>query len=90
MRREIYMVSLLLASLLPAPATYAGEDNPQACNCKTLDVSEEEAAGGCPDHVKEKTCPKYRDIKVWKERMRQQQDIRRQEKSMQPRNIPRS
>jgi len=72
------------------PPVYAVEDNPGACNCKTLDVSGEEAAGGCPDHVKEQTCPKYRDVQAWKERLRQQQDIRRREKSMQPLNIPRS
>jgi hypothetical protein len=90
MRRKIYTVSLVLISLLLAPQTHAVEDNPAACNCKTLDLSDEETAGGCPAHVKEKTCPRYRDIQIWKERLRQQQEQRRQEKSMQPLNIPRS
>jgi hypothetical protein len=90
MRREIYAVSLLLASLSSVPPAHAMGDNPKACNCKTLDVSGEEAAGGCPARVKEQTCPLYRDAQTWKERLRQQHEQRRQEKSMEPSNIPRS
>ena len=89
MRRKIYTVSLLLAALFPVMKVHAVEDNPKACNCETLDVSGQEAAGGCPAHVKEQTCPLYREVQDWKERLRQQHEQRRQEKSMEPSNIPR-
>lgn len=72
-----------------AAGTAATDGNPQACDCKTLDVSDREAAAGCPAQVKERTCPMYRDAQEWKQRLRDLQERRRLEKRMQPPIVPR-
>lgn len=89
MRIELSAVFLVLATFLPALNGHAMEDDPKACNCETVEVSAQEQAGGCPADVKEKTCPLYREARVWKERLRQQQEQRRLEKRMEPPTIPR-
>jgi hypothetical protein len=61
---------------------------PSACDCETLIVSEEEAANGCPNYVKEKTCSLYRDSEAWKERLYRQRENRELEDNIQPRGIP--
>ena len=88
MRLNIYTVLISLAAFFSAPSAYPVQDNPEACNCETVDVSVEESAAGCPAGVKEKTCSLYRETRVWKERLRQQQEQRRLEKRMEPRTVP--
>lgn len=79
----------LLAALLTLDA-FAAKDNPKACNCDTITLSDREIANGCTNAIKEKTCPLYREIQVWKERLRQQHEERLKEKRMQPLNVPHS
>lgn len=80
---------IFLAAVLLTLTAYPAEDKPEACNCETVDVSVEEEAGGCPGHVKERACPLYRETRIWKERLREQQEQRRLEKRMEPRTVPR-
>jgi|GEM_PF-6386377 len=85
--------AVLLLCLLPLAATRpaaAAKENPKACNCDKINLTEQEQADGCTDQVKRRACPLYRQAQEWRERLRQQQEQREQEKRMQPRNIPRS
>lgn len=86
--RKIYRSLVFITSLFCLTNVLADIEMPSACDCETLVVSEEEAANGCPSHVKEKTCPLYRDSETWKERLRRQQENRRLEENIQPRGIP--
>ena len=65
--------------------TYAQEGNPQACDCKTIFVSDEEASAGCPASVKEETCPMFRDAIMQKEQIKREQELRKMRKNMEPR-----
>ena len=89
MRITISAFLLVLATFLPALSAYSVEDNPKACDCETMEISDQEQAEGCPASVKEKACPLYRETKVWKERLHQQQEQRRLEKRMEPGTVPR-
>jgi hypothetical protein len=85
------ILAFLVSLLFPFVAlnVYAVEENPEACNCHTVDLTGEEIAGGCTDAVKEKTCPLYRETIKWKERLKHEQEQRELEKRMEPRYIPR-
>ena len=88
MRLKTSLILLtLLVPLLVQDACAAGDD-PKACNCDTITVSDREITNGCTAAVKERTCPLYREAQVWKERLRQQHEERLKEKRMQPLNIP--
>ena len=84
------MVAMLLAlpAFFFALSAYSVEDNPQACDCETVEISQQEEAGGCSAQVKEKACPLYRETRIWKERLHEQQERRRLEKRMEVPNIP--
>ncbi|MEJ2760785.1 MAG: hypothetical protein P8126_04420 [Gammaproteobacteria bacterium] len=90
MRLKTTLALLPLLAPLLAPVAFAAKDNPKACNCDTIILSDQEIADGCTDAVKKKTCPLYRETQIWKERLRQQHEERLREKRMQPLNIPRS
>lgn len=87
MKNNLSLFTLLLLFL--AFNTHAGEGNPEACDCKTIVVSEEEARNGCPASVKEQTCPLFRDTMIKKDQLQRQQDLRRRERNMEPRYNPR-
>lgn len=81
----------LFLTIFSFPLTLnAIEDNPSACECDTIELSEQEIVNGCPAHVKEQTCSLYREIQIWKQRLRDQQKQRELEKKMEPLNIPRA
>jgi len=80
---------VLLALFHPTNAVTAEED-PGACNCELIELSDQEQANGCPAHVKERVCPLYRQALEWKKRLQEQHEQRRQEKRMEPPSIPRS
>ena len=84
---------VLLLCLLPLSAARiaaAAEENPKACNCELINLTGQEQANGCPDRVKRRVCPLYRQAQDWRERLRQQREQREQEKRMQPLNIPKN
>ena len=64
---------------------YADEGNPQACDCKTIFVSDEETGAGCPASVKEEACPMFRDAMMQKEQIKREQELRKMRKNMEPR-----
>ena len=55
--------------------------NPAACDCSTTEVSEQEAAQGCSSEVKKKICGLFNQSKIWKERLRMQQERRQIEQN---------
>jgi hypothetical protein len=77
----------LVLPFLLAAATV--EDDPGACDCDSIDITETEIRNGCPARVKEQTCPLYRQTLIWRERLRQQREQRRLEKQMEPVPVPR-
>lgn len=78
-------VLLLVALILTALCTYAGENNTDACDCNTIVLSDEEIQNGCTASVKEQTCSLYR-LSMWrKEQLMKEQELRKLEKRMEPR-----
>jgi len=75
------LMIFLLLFFIPLTA-YPIEKNPAACDCSTTEVSDQEAAQGCPSEVKREICNLYHQAKIWKERLRQQQDQRRLEQTI--------
>ena len=75
------MISLLLF-FITLTAYPIEEKNPSACDCSTAEVSDQEAAQGCPNEVKKEICTLYNQAKIWKERLRLQQERRRLEQFM--------
>lgn len=86
-KHTIALFALLLSPLLVLQS-HAVEENPDACDCDTLEVSEEEIAGGCPPAVKMRVCPKYREAMIWQERLQQERERRDLERRMEPRHAP--
>jgi hypothetical protein len=82
-----FLVSLLFPFL--TLNVFAVEDNPAACDCHTVDITKEEITGGCTETVKEQTCTLYRETRIWKERLKRDQEQRELEKRMEPRYAPR-
>lgn len=78
-------VLFLPVLIVPAMNTCAGNNNPDACDCNTIVVSEEETRNGCPASVKEQICPLYRQAMWQKEQLKKEQELRKLEKRMQPR-----
>ena len=85
------IITFLISLMFPLIAlnVYAVEENPEACDCHSVDLVEEEIAGGCMDAVKQEYCPLYRETVKWKERLKHEQEQRELEKRMEPRYIPR-
>ena len=52
MRLKKHIVIFVLLQLCLALNTHAVEENPAACNCETIDISDEEVEQGCNDGVK--------------------------------------
>lgn len=90
MKLKPYVLLLCLLPLSAARMAAAAEENPKACDCDLINLTEQEQANGCSDQVKRRICPLYRQARDWRERLRQQQEQREQEKRMQPLNIPKS
>lgn len=88
-RLVTFFLPLFMAMYITACNTLAQEENTGACDCNTIVVSEEEARNGCPASVKEKTCPLFRETMIKKEQLQREQDLRRQERNMEPRYITR-
>ena len=63
---------------------YSSEDDPSACDCNTIVISDQEEQGGCPASVKGEACPQFRNIEEWQMRLRQQQKLKRLEDRMNP------
>jgi hypothetical protein len=85
------ILAFLVSLLFPVIAlnVYAVEENPEACDCHSVDLTQEEIAGGCTHEVKQAHCPLYRETIKWKERLKHEQEQRELEKRMEPRYIPR-
>lgn len=90
MQAKLAVILIALPALLIGSRAIAAEENPEACNCELIELTEQEEAGGCPAHVKERVCPLYRQAREWKQRLQEQHDRRRREKRMEPLNIPRT
>ncbi len=70
------VIITLLLFFIPLTA-YTIEENPATCDCSTTEVSDHEVAQGCPSEVKKEFCVLYHQVKIWKERLRLQQENRR-------------
>ncbi len=75
------LMIFLLLFFIPLTA-YPIEKNPAACDCSTTEVSDQEVAEGCPSEVKKEICALHHQAKIWKERLRLQQERRRLEQTI--------
>ncbi len=75
------LMIFLLLFFIPLTA-YSIEENPATCDCSTTEVSDQEVAQGCPSEVKKEFCVLYHQVKIWKERLRVQQENRRLEQTI--------
>jgi len=76
---------LARGSIFLASDTYGQKSNPDACDCNTIIVSDEETGNGCPAFVKEQIYPLYRQAMWQKDYLNKEQDLRKLEKRMEPR-----
>ena len=84
MRLRRIIIFCALVSLFLALNACTVKEPVEACKCDSAGISAEEEAGGCPAAVKEQECRLYRE----KEQLLQEEERRRLEKSIEPRNIP--
>ena len=64
---------------------YSGEEDPSACDCRTIVVSAQEEQDGCPASVKREACTEFYQMEQWQMKLRQQRELRRLEEQMIPR-----
>ena len=75
-------VGLTCISIIVFAPQTAGADveaDPLACDCNTIEVSDQEAAKGCPSEDKQEICALDDQLKKWKERLRLEQQRHRRE-----------
>ena len=90
MSRRLFTFLISLMFPFFALNAYAVEEKPEACDCHSIELTQEEIAGGCTDAVKKEHCPLYRETIIWKEQLQLEQERRQLERRMEPRYNPRN
>ena len=83
MRMYLLRFSIVFFILFPLKV-YSDEENPSACDCNTIVVSDQEQLDGCPASIKREACSMFREMEQWQIKLRSQQEQRRLEDRMNP------
>ena len=70
---------LSFASLFPLQFAYSEEKAPTACNCDSPLFTGEDEGSGCTAEVKRQACAQARQMEMFREIQRQQEQARRYE-----------
>jgi len=76
----------IVFSILFPTSVYSSEEDPSACDCKTIHISTQEQVSGCTANVKWDECPKFRDAARGESSLLNRHRLKRLEDSMNPKH----